>query len=239
MNQDLRQEDKDILKSLNHTLIETPKVAMPETEMDLERELPPKAATKKPVAKEPEANVENRVLTQLRQTFGLEKIKTTDVIFNNMVFTLKAISAAWLSWSDSYALLAVVDKAGNFNRLEYESAFKVYLAAGYIEKIDGLPVTEVFGNSDEKVARFKLANFLMNESSDILGKKLFEAYDAEIEPYAKVVSGLTKEDDSMEAYECTKCGHIMSHEKRKETYFCHKDGAKMRRYKLEANLPLP
>jgi hypothetical protein len=246
MEKELRQSDKDILRGLNHKLVDTPKVEVPE--MNLDDVLPPpatpKAASPKappPNKKEPkeEGRTENRVLTQLRQTFGLEKIKRADVMFNSMVFTLKAISASWLSWADSYALLTVVDKAGNFNRLEYEATFKVYLASCYIEKIDGLSVTEVFGEEDEKAARIKLAHFLINESSDLLGKKIFEAYDDQIEPYAKITSGLEQENENLATYECPKCNNVMPYEKQDKPYFCHKDGTKMRPFKMEDNLPLP
>ena len=237
--EDLRQADKEILKAMNHTLIETPKVEMPPMDLDKPDAAPKQTPTQKKATAKEEVLTENRVLIQLRQTFGLDKIKKTDVIFNSMFFTLKAINAYWLSWADSYALLAVVDKDGNFNRLEYEAAFKVYLSAGYIDKIDGLDIKEVFGEADEKVARIKLATFLMNESSDILGKKLYETYDAEIEPYAKVVAGLSKQEEALGSFKCPKCSNVMAYEKRDKAYFCHLDGTKMRPFKMEDNLPLP
>jgi hypothetical protein len=238
MEQDLRQADKDILKAMNHTLVDTPKVIFEKPVVEAEQaQATPTEAPRKPKAEPP--RVENRVLMQLRETFGLEKIKRHDVMFNGMVFTLRAINASWLSWADSAALLYVVDKAGNFNRLEYEASLKIHLAAGYIEKIDGLDVTEVFGETSEKEARQKLATFLMRESSDLLGKRLYEEYDEKIEPLAKVTSGLENRTPDLSTYECTKCGNIMPYEKRDKVYFCHLDGAKLREYKLEANLPLP
>ena len=237
MEQDLRQEDKEILKGLNHNLINTPAPAPAATPPPPVQATPELKSPAKVTKVEKAVKKENLVLTQLRQTFGLEKIKRAETMFNNMTFTLKALTAHWLSWADSAALLSVIDIDGNFNRLEYEAALKLYLAAAYVEKIDGLPIIEVFGEQDEKAARVKFADFLLNESSDLLGKKLFDAYDQDIEPYAKVTSGIIENPD-MATYECTKCGHIMPYEKSEKTYFCHKDGVEMKEYKLEANLPL-
>jgi hypothetical protein len=239
MDTDLSGSDRDILRGLNHNLVSAPTPPQAPVQKKIVAEEMVKNEVVKPpiqVKREPIIKTENRVLTQLRQTFGLEKIKRTDVMFNGMVFTLKALTAYWLSWADSAALISVVDDEGKFNRLEYEAALKIYLAAAYIEKVDGLPVTEVFGEREEKPARTKLANFLLNESSDLLGKRLFETYDAEIEPFAKITAGM---DEALVTYKCTKCEYVMPYERSTETYYCHKDGAPMEEFKMEADLPLP
>lgn len=241
---DLRKTDMDILKGLNHTLVKAepkqepkepkrtevpPDVRIPETKV-VEQKAEPTVVTKSRV------KTENAVLQRLRETFGIEKIKRVDITLNDMTFTLKPVSAAWLSWADSYALISVVDENGNYNRLEYEGNFKIFFAAACVEKIDGMNVWEVFEARTEREGRAKLAEFFLKEN-DSLANKIFTEYDEQVEP---AVSVQEKERETTKTtYQCTACGNIAILERRNETYYCNLDGEKLIEYKLEDNLPLP
>ena len=224
----LTGSEQEILQSLqgsDHKVVDAPKKEAVKHK--------PKARPKSPRLEqvEEEKEVEHSVLLELKQSFGLGKVKKADIELNGTVFTLKPISSRWAGWSDSMAAALSKDLP------EYNSKLDICLAAVCVDSISGTSIEEVFSEDNSKMAYSKLVDFLSDDSSFGLTREINLAYDKIIEPKVKVLSGLgIDEKIGKLIYRCSKCDFAMAHPKGK--WFCHKDGTKLVEYKRDNDLPL-
>jgi hypothetical protein len=226
-------KDKEILQSLGHKIVSVDE-AKKET-VKLKEPL-----VQHPVkAQEKQVITENLVFRELQEKFGLSTIAKKDVIINDMTFTLRPLTARWLSWADATTLATLGERDIRSILPEYEAKLKIHIAGCIVDKINGQPITEIFNEKNERQARAMLIDFLADDSKDQLASKIYSAYDDLIEPHAKILSSLDSLSAALklQAYICPKCRYAQSYEDGE--YYCHKDGTKLVAYKLEAELPLP
>ena len=178
---------------------------------------------------------ENKVLTSLKQRFGLVNIKTKTITLNNMSFKIKPIDCDRLTWAEAHALASCVDSVGNYNPIEYKGKLRTFIAAVSVDSIDGVSLDEIFSSS-HKTTWLNFAQFLQSESTDYLTKEIYNFYEDEIDSSAKVVA--FKSDSTNQSYRCPKCQYITVYPNRSEQYFCHLDGSILQKYHLESDYPL-
>ena len=245
---DLSPADTKILTSLKKdTYIDPDFVHTPESMLKNHTESSPKPK-EKPKEKEVQPEIpeiaaqvtqpevtENRVLSSLKEKFGLANIKTKTITLNNMTFNVRPIDCDRLTWAEALALASCVDGTGNYNPIEYKGKLRTFIAAVSVESIDGVPLDEIF-SSTRKTTWLNFAEFLQSESTDYLTKELYDFYEDEVDSSAKITT--LKADSTNQSYRCPKCQYITVYPKRDSHYFCHLDGAILQKYNLETNFPL-
>ncbi len=182
---------------------------------------------------------EHPVIIKLRQSFGIDLIKTIDVPIRNIIWTLRP-----LNFEMSAYAIRVADRLSDSIS---EHIMKLALArvSCAVAAIDGISVQEIYNiplegkevitdkfNPPPRIAQIcasRIYDLLVTDIQFGLSRVLSDAYDSKLDQLSDITSDL----EQKATYKCSTCSSIKKYVERRteggelEPYFCELDGSVM------------